>query len=66
MNHVLRAAPGPGALTAAVLLIVSLAAALTIDVVKTSFGIKGDEATYVAMALSLAYDHDLSYERRGG
>ena len=64
MNHVLRAAPGPGALTAAVLLIVSLAAALTVDVVKTSFGIKGDEATYVAMALSLAYDHDLSYERR--
>jgi hypothetical protein len=64
VNHVLRAAPGPGALTAAVLLIVSLAAALTIDVVKASFGIKGDEATYVAMALSLAYDHDLSYERR--
>ena len=64
MNHVLRAAPGPGALTAAVLLIVSLAAALTIDVVKTSFGVKGDEATYVAMALSLAYDHDLTYERR--
>ncbi len=25
------------------------------------FAIKGDEATYVAMALSLAYDHDLRY-----
>ena len=28
------------------------------------YGIKGDEATYVAMALSAAYDGDLSYERR--
>jgi hypothetical protein len=59
-----RPMPGPGTLTAAVLLIVALAAALTTDVVKTLFGIKGDEATYVAMALSLAYDHDLAYERR--
>jgi hypothetical protein len=47
-----------------VLLIVALAAALTTDVVKTLFGIKGDEATYVAMALSLAHDYDLAYERR--
>ena len=28
------------------------------------FGIKGDEATYVAMALSLAYDHDLTRTAR--
>jgi len=55
---------GPGVLAAAVLLIVTLGAALTVDVVKTLFGIKGDEATYVAMALSLAYDRDLTYERR--
>src|SRR5471030_216538 len=48
----------------AVLLIVALAAALSVDVVKTGFGLKGDEATYVSMALSLAYDHDLTYERR--
>jgi len=48
----------------AVLLIVALAAALSVDVVKTGFGVKGDEATYVSMALSLAYDHDLTYERR--
>src|SRR3954451_1169221 len=48
----------------AVLLIVALAAALSVDVVKTGFGLKGDEATYVSMALSLAYDHDLSYQRR--
>lgn len=48
----------------AVLLIVALAAALSVDVVKTGYGVKGDEATYVSMALSLAYDHDLTYERR--
>ena len=48
----------------AVLLVVALAAALSVDVVKTGFGIKGDEAAYVSMALSLAYDHDLTYERR--
>src|SRR5579872_5277184 len=53
-----------GALTAAVLLIVTLAAAMSVDVVKTGYGVKSDEATYVAMALSLAYDHDLSYERK--
>jgi len=48
----------------AVLLVVALAAALSVDVVKTGFGLKGDEATYVSMTLSLAYDHDLTYERR--
>src|SRR3954447_17024490 len=48
----------------AVLLVIALAAALSVDVVKTGFGLKGDEATYVSMALSLAYDHDLTYERR--
>ena len=49
---------------AAILLMVTLAAAVSVDVVKTTFGTKSDESTYVAMALSLAYDHDLSYERR--
>jgi hypothetical protein len=47
-----------------VLLILGLAAALSIDVVKTGQGIKSDEATYVAMALSAAYDGDLAYEKR--
>ena len=51
-------------LTALVLLVVALATAVSVDVVKTGYGIKGDEATYVAMALSAAYDHDLAYERR--
>jgi hypothetical protein len=34
-----------------------------VDVVRTGFGIKGDEATYVSMALSLADDGDLSWDR---
>ena len=48
----------------AILLVVALAVALSVDVVKTGFGIKSDEATYVAMGLSAAYDHDLTYQRR--
>ena len=52
------------AVVGAMLLIVGLAAALSVDVVKTGQGIKSDEATYVAMALSVAYDRDLAYERR--
>jgi hypothetical protein len=56
--------PNGAALVGAVLLTVVLAAAVSVDVVKTGFGLKGDEATYVSMALSVAYDHDLAYERR--
>lgn len=38
---------------------------MSADVVRSGFGgVKGDEATYVAMALSAAFDHNLSYERR--
>ncbi len=51
-------------LTAAVLLVVMLSAALSVDVVRDSYKIKGDEATYVGMALSAAYDRNLSFERR--
>ncbi|MDR1989651.1 MAG: hypothetical protein LBQ09_05410 [Acidobacteriaceae bacterium] len=47
-----------------ILLTIGLAAALSVDVVKTGFGIKGDEATYVSSGLSAAYDGDLTYERR--
>ena len=35
--------------------------ALSIDAPRTLRGIKGDEATYIAMAMSLAYDGDLVY-----
>ena len=54
----------PGYIAAALLLIFGFCAALSIDVVRTGFGIKGDEATYVAMAMSAAYDADLVYEAR--
>ncbi len=39
-------------------------AALSIDIVRTADGVKGDESTYVAMALSAAFDGDLAFERR--
>jgi hypothetical protein len=54
----------PAALTGAIVLVVALAAAVSVDVVKAGYGIKSDEATYVTMALSAAWDHNLSYERR--
>ena len=38
-------------------------AALSLDVPRMTYGIKGDEATYVAMALSIAHDGDISYTR---
>jgi len=50
-------------LAGAAFLAVLLAAAISIDVVRVGYGVKSDEATYVAMALSLAYDGNLSYER---
>lgn len=65
--------PGTGrhrvaAIVGGVLLIVALAFALTTDPLHTGPGIrgdiKGDEAVYVSAALSLAYDHNFSYERR--
>lgn len=54
---------GP-ALLGVVLFVMAAAAALSIDVPRTAFGVKSDEATYVSMALSAAYDGDLAYERR--
>ena len=52
----------PGLVVALALLVVGSFVALSIDVPRTLRGIKGDEATYVAMALSLAHDGDLVYE----
>jgi hypothetical protein len=47
-----------------VVFVVLLALARSVDVPRTGYGVKSDEATYVAMALSAAYDGDLTYERR--
>ena len=52
----------PGLALTMVVLVLGSFAALSIDVERTGFGIKGDEATYVAMALSVAHDGELSYE----
>lgn len=46
------------------LLAFALALALSVDVARGLYGVKGDESTYVAMTLSVAYDGDLSYQRR--
>jgi hypothetical protein len=53
-----------GNLAALLLLLVGAAAALSLDVVRVGDGVKGDESTYVSMALSAAYDGDVSFERR--
>lgn len=64
----IRSGPGmlarPGYVAAALVLIFGSSAALSLDVVQAGFGVKGDEATYVAMTLSVAYDGDLAYEPR--
>jgi hypothetical protein len=58
-----RSHAGP-ALVGFVLFVVLFAVARSVDVPRTGYGVKSDEATYVAMALSAAYDADLTYERR--
>jgi hypothetical protein len=47
-----------------VLFVVAAALALSVDVPRTSYGLKSDEATYIAATLSAAYDGDLSFSRR--
>ncbi len=61
-----RVAPSraPGNLAALFFLLFAGVAALSIDIVRTADGVKGDESTYVAMALSAAFDGDLTFERR--
>ena len=49
----------PGLLLVGLLLLAGASTALTVDVVRTGHGLKGDEATYVAMALSSEPTHFL-------
>jgi hypothetical protein len=53
----------PGLLTALCFLLVAGSAALAVGTTET-LGVKGDESTYVAMALSLGRDGDLHFDRR--
>ena len=54
----------PALLVVALFVAFLLIGTLLLNVVRTVGGLKGDEATYVAMALSVAYDADLSYTRQ--
>ena len=45
------------------LLLVLIAAAISIDVVQAGYKVKSDEATYVSMAYSVALDHHVAFER---
>src|SRR3982074_533401 len=60
----LRPTSRGAALTAVILFIIGITAAISVDVVRDAYDIKGDESTYVAMTLSLAHDGDFSYQRR--
>ena len=53
-----------GPLLALFLLILCLWAAVTVDAVNGYPPLKGDEATYISMAFSLAFDGDLAFERK--
>jgi hypothetical protein len=48
-------------MVAACLLAAALLGAAQVDVPSVTLGLKGDEATYVSMALSLTADHDLKF-----
>jgi hypothetical protein len=52
----------PGLWLAVFILVVGIPATLSLNIVEEGFSIKGDEATYVMMALSAADDGDLKYE----
>ena len=54
----------PGLLIVLLLFAFLAAAALFVNPVRTTYGLKSDEATYVTMALSIAYDADLSFQQR--
>ena len=58
----LRRAVEPGLLLILAISVAGTAAALSLDVVGALGSVKGDEATYVMMALSAAHDGDLVYE----
>jgi hypothetical protein len=46
-----------------ILFLVGSVLAMAVDVPRTGYGLKSDEASYVAAALSVAYDRDLAFDR---
>jgi hypothetical protein len=59
-----RPAPTPGVLACAVVLLVYLGVAGSVDFARAAGGFKGDEATYYSLAHSLARDGDMTFQRR--
>ncbi|MQA31145.1 MAG: DUF2029 domain-containing protein [Luteitalea sp.] len=47
-----------------ILFVLAGAIAMSVDVPRTGYGVKSDESTYIAGALSAAYDGDLAFERK--
>ena len=54
----------PGLLIVLLLFAFLAVAALLINPVRTTYGLKSDEATYVSMALSIAHDGDVAFQQR--
>jgi hypothetical protein len=54
----------PGLLIVLLLFAFLAIGTLFIDPVRTTYGLKSDEATYVSMALSIAHDGDLAFQQR--
>lgn len=54
----------PGLVVTCLLAIVAGSAALAVDPSHEGYGLKGDEATYISMALSVAFDGDLRFDPR--
>jgi hypothetical protein len=59
-----RPSPTPGVLVCAVVLLVYLGVAASVDFARAAGGFKGDEATYYSLAHSLAQDGDMAFQRR--
>ncbi len=64
MNQAGRTSHRGAAVLGLILFAIASAVAVSVDVPRTSYGLKSDESTYVAAALSAAYDGDLSFSRR--
>ena len=54
----------PGFLVVLTFFIFLAAAAVSLDVLQTTYGLKSDEATYVSMSLSIAHDGDFAFQRQ--
>ena len=54
----------PGFLVVLTFFVLLAVAAVSLDVLQTTYGLKSDEATYVSMSLSIAHDGDLAFRRQ--